>query len=43
MKRQISRSRVRATKKHNRSARHRAKLKAKNNRRRMRVKGLAKK
>ncbi|MDP7113156.1 MAG: hypothetical protein QGH45_14380 [Myxococcota bacterium] len=43
MKRQIGRSRVRATKKHNRCARYRAKLKAKNNRRRMRVKRLLKK
>ncbi len=43
MKRQIGRSRVRASKKQNRSARYRAKLKAKNNRRRMRVKGLRKK
>ena len=39
MKRQIGRSRVRATKKHNRCARYRAKLKAKHRRVRKRQTG----
>lgn len=42
MKRQIGRSKARAARKHNKTARHRAKLKRKNTRRRMRVKGLLK-
>ena len=42
MKRQISRSKVRAIAKRNKTARHRAKLKRKNLKRRLRVKGLRK-
>ncbi len=42
MKRQISRSKVRAVVRRNKSSRHRAKLKRKNLKRRLRVKGLRK-
>ncbi len=42
MKRQIGRSKMRASRKHNKTARYRAKLKRKVTRRRMRVKGLLK-
>ena len=43
MKRRIRRSKVRATERHSKTARYRAKLKRKNTRRRLRVKGLLKK
>ena len=42
MKRQISHSKVRARDRQNKTARYRAKLKRKNTRRRMRVKGMFK-